>query len=619
MASFEIIGTDYASRISYTVTQNVEKNRSAVKVTKVEVKALGAGGFPAYLKGTISVNGVQTTVLAMTDTISCGITLTQEYAGGGEDSWSGFSTKGVTIYHEEDGSATIPIKVNLAVYKSLGFGKAEVGSAISKTVRVSLPTIPRVSELSASSVELGSEMSIRINRASEGFRDTVGWSCGELSGTIATKTAETELRWTVPMELASQEPNRKRAGVTLTLTTYQANTEIGTRVLMMSCGIPETIVPTLTFSVADKLGYSEAFGGYVQSQSQARVITNAEGSYGSTIERVSVTCGRLTGTGADISFALEDSGTVEISVTVTDSRGRTAREQREITVLPYRKPTVTVTEGYRCDAAGERKPDGEWLKLVFDSQVTALQGNRAVYTGSCTVHDTEQTRQVSLTDYEGQFQVTGGSFLISAGMDTAYDCKISVQDLFTTVESDPVLITVAFALLDLCRATKAVGIGMRARKKERLNIGLAADMNEHAIENLADPVNEQDAATKAYVDSRFPIGAIYISASDISPASLFGGTWEKLKDRFLVGAGNKYSAGDTGGADSVALTAKQMPEHRHDIGYNVVYRQTVTSGGGVRNVVSGGESSTSTGSAGSGEAHENRPPYLAVNMWKRLS
>ena len=137
--------------------------------------------------------------------------------------------------------------------------------------------------------------------------------------------------------------------------------------------------------------------------------------------------------------------------------------------------------------------------------------------------------------------------------------------------------------------------------------------------NVALTAENVGAITRSdLLDAIYPVGSIYLSVSETSPAEIFGGTWEKLRDRFLVGAGNKYSAGDTGGADSVALTDKQMPEHRHGIRYNVVYRQAVNSGGGVRNVVSGGTESMYTDFAGSGGAHENRPPYLAVNMWKRL-
>ena len=625
MAICEIIGSDFGARVTYTVTQDVANNRSTVRVTRVELKTLGVGaGYPVYVKGGIFVNGVQTTVLALTDTAICGISaLSTSYAGGGEGSWSGFSTKDTTITHSDDGTATIPIKANLTVYTSTSSGMVTVGSAISKSVNVSMPTIPRVSELSASPVELGQAMSIGIVRAASGFTDTVTWSCGSVSGTIVSRTSETWISWTPSVTLANQVPNGTAASILLRVDTFQGETQIGSRELTVSCGVPAYLVPSLTVSVEDKLGYAAVCGGYVQNQSQARVRTQAYGTYGSTIQSIAVTCGRLTGTGADLCFALENSGTITVSVTVTDSRGRTAVRNTSITVLAYKKPSVTVTAGYRCDRSGNQKPDGEWLRLVFNAQVTALTGNTAAYTGSCTVHGTTQTRQASLTAYAGQFALTGGSFLISAGIDTAYDCKISVSDKFCTVESGQVLISVAFALLDMCRDTKAIGIGARAAKANKLCIGLDTDMGEHRMENLADPVQNQDAATKAYVErllSRiYPVGSIYISVSNISPASLFGGTWEQLTNRFLVGAGDQYSVGQMGGADTVALQVENLPEHRHSISFNVFYRQTVASGGGVRNVVKEGTGVTESGSTGSGAAHENRPPYLAVYMWKRVA
>lgn len=620
MATCEISGPSFVARVSYTVTQNIEKNRSSVRVTKVEIRSFADIHLNCFLKGTISVNGTQTTQLLLTATEYCAVHVSQSYTGGeaGEGS-TGFKTKSLTVNHDDDGTAKIKIYANLEVI----YNSAQLDYGINKTVSVNLPRIPRVSELTAASVELGQEMAIQIKRASSLFTDTVSWSCGEASGTIAEKTDGENLNWTVPLTLASQAPNGTTVGITLTLQTYTGSTLVGSRELEVRCGVPESLVPTLTVEISDKLGYLEQYGGYVQSQSMARLRTQAQGVYGSTIQRVWVSCGRLSGTGEDLSFALEESGEIAITVTVTDSRGRTASEQTSITVLPYKKPSVTITQGFRCDENGNQQPDGEWMKLTFDAEVTALPGNTAAYTGKCTVHAGEQTRSVSLTDYEGQLSVAGGSFLLSAGIDTAYDCVVSVQDGFQTVDSEPVLISVAFALLDLCRDTKAIGIGMRATSGETLSIGLKTDMTEHTIENLADPEQSQDAATKAYVDrvlkSIYPVGAIYISVSETSPAEIFGGTWERIKNRFLVGAGDKYSVGATGGADSVALTAEQLPQHSHSIGYNVVYRQSVSSGGGVRNVVAGGDASTSTGYTGSGAEHENRPPYLAVNIWKRIA
>ena len=66
--------------------------------------------------------------------------------------------------------------------------------------------------------------------------------------------------------------------------------------------------------------------------------------------------------------------------------------------------------------------------------------------------------------------------------------------------------------------------------------------------------------------SMHPIGSYYLSDESTSPASLFGGTWEQIKDRFLVGAGNSYSVGATGGEATHTLTTSEMPSHSHERG-----------------------------------------------------
>jgi hypothetical protein len=61
----------------------------------------------------------------------------------------------------------------------------------------------------------------------------------------------------------------------------------------------------------------------------------------------------------------------------------------------------------------------------------------------------------------------------------------------------------------------------------------------------------------------YPVGSIYMSVNNVSPATFIGGTWEQLKDRFLLGAGSSYAAGSTGGAATHTLTTAQMPSHTH--------------------------------------------------------
>lgn len=64
------------------------------------------------------------------------------------------------------------------------------------------------------------------------------------------------------------------------------------------------------------------------------------------------------------------------------------------------------------------------------------------------------------------------------------------------------------------------------------------------------------------LDICYPVGSIYQSTKATSPATLFGGTWRQLKDRFLLGAGSK-SAGAVGGEENHKLTVAEMPSHTH--------------------------------------------------------
>lgn len=117
----------------------------------------------------------------------------------------------------------------------------------------------------------------------------------------------------------------------------------------------------------------------------------------------------------------------------------------------------------------------------------------------------------------------------------------------------------------------------------------------------------------AIADSIYPVGAIYLSTSATDPATLFGGTWQRIQDRFLLCAGSTYSAGSTGGEAKHTLTVNEMPAHTHGlsfgIGYNDIGGLDPTNGG----------SGMSTLSSGGGAAHNNMPPYLAVYAWRRTA
>ena len=68
----------------------------------------------------------------------------------------------------------------------------------------------------------------------------------------------------------------------------------------------------------------------------------------------------------------------------------------------------------------------------------------------------------------------------------------------------------------------------------------------------------------------YPVGSIYMSVVETNPAELFGGTWEAMPGRVLLGAGVSdfninYVAGTKGGSRARTLTSSNIPKHTHTV------------------------------------------------------
>ena len=147
---------------------------------------------------------------------------------------------------------------------------------------------------------------------------------------------------------------------------------------------------------------------------------------------------------------------------------------------------------------------------------------------------------------------------------------------------------------------------------------------------------------KKYVDNMvdliYPVGSIYMSANDTSPSTLFGGKWERIKDRFLLAAGDTYSAGSIGGEAAHKLTVDEMPSHeghlyRNEsaIAPNGSDSYFMASGPGIDSgliekyedrpyiIAANNEVIIKGFSRGGDQPHNNMPPYVSVYMWKRIA
>ena len=126
----------------------------------------------------------------------------------------------------------------------------------------------------------------------------------------------------------------------------------------------------------------------------------------------------------------------------------------------------------------------------------------------------------------------------------------------------------------------------------------------------------------------YPIGSIYMSVNSTNPSQLFGGTWEQIKDRFLLACGDTYQNGSIGGSDTHKHgngTLYACIEPRNTYG-NTLYK-IKEQGWTISHYSSGGrETISNTSGAGravdvDGETSETTilPPYLAVYVWCRTA
>ena len=149
-------------------------------------------------------------------------------------------------------------------------------------------------------------------------------------------------------------------------------------------------------------------------------------------------------------------------------------------------------------------------------------------------------------------------------------------------------------------------------------------------ENLQKEVENNKQQIDAIVDKIYPVGSIYMSMNAISPSSFFGGTWVKIEGCFLLGSSSSYSLGATGGEATHVLTTNEMPSHSHTATF---YNDDFSNGGDSQSSDKKKQSpgltydvgwkngawQYSSNATGGGAAHNNMPPYLVVNIWKRTA
>jgi len=574
----------YTLQANWSATQNISGNYSDITITHTLVIGSAYSLNIGTRSNTCSVDGAA-----------------QNYTSPAINRKGGSVTLGTTTHrvnHNADGSKTCTITDVFAISATLDGSKV---SNITASGNITLDNIPRQATITSATdfTDTGTP-SLTFSNAGGFTADAYLEFAPVGSGTqIMRKGAITGKSGTYTFVLTDAERETLRAactGVSMPVR-YVLRTIIGgqeyystlDRTMSMSDATPilgEVSYKDANTSTVAVTGDDQVI---IQRQSDLQVSFGAAtGQKGATIAEYSATFAGVTKTVS--SAGTFDFGKVDVSsdmplvFSVTDSRGLKTSTILNVKVQSWWEPTSTVTLA--------RKNNFEPETHVTATAWYASLGGKNDVTISA------KYRKAGSSDAWSTVVLANGvETTVTCERDYAYEWQaVTADKLGSTTQNLTLGRGIPTFFIDTKKSS--VGVNCFPSGNNRLQLG------ENAFLTAA---------------GAYPVGAIYLSVTDTDPATLFGGTWERIGGRFLLGADDTYTAGSTGGEAEHTLTIDEMPKHNHEIDNlnasgNATPYMTVQAqdnkgyGGNVQTMFAGG-----------GKPHNNLPPYLTVFMWKRVS
>lgn len=327
----------------------------------------------------------------------------------------------------------------------------------------------------------------------------------------------------------------------------------------------------------------------IQNHSTLAVkVPTATAKKGATITSYAIAFGGVTKTvtaaGAVSLGAVDVSHSQALTVTAKDSRGFTASQSVQVTVDDYSAPTAVI--------------DLHRLNNFEPTTYITAHARYSYLNGKNSVTITAKYKKAGESGYGAPIALTDSvQSTVTCDRDSAYDFVVTVADMLESTDYN-IALGKGIPAFFIDTKKSSVGVNCLPSQSDVLQLGDSAWLTAQGA---------------------YPVGAIYLSVTDANPAALFGGTWERIGGRFLLGADSTYAAGSTGGEAAHTLTVDEMPKHNHEVDnlnasgsatpFMTVQAQDKRGFGG----------NVQTMYAGGGKAHNNMPPYLSVYMWQRIS
>lgn len=447
MASGTINGTtsnpNIVCKIEWSSSANINENYSAVTAslyyrrTNTGYTTAGTGTFSINIGGyTGSVNGKQLSI--------------------GSD-WVLAMSHSANIPHNNDGSRTVVINASGSLPPTSLTSTSCSGSAVLDNIpRATTPQLP-------SEAQFGASITITLPRASTAFTHRLTYTFGEQSGTIATNAGSSQ-NWTIPVSLANESIGPYGGYCQITCVTYNGTVSIGTKTVAILLTAPDSMAPiinSVTIAPTDD-GQSayEFFGNkYIQGKSALHITVNATMQYSALLSQCNITVDGKSYSGTDITTdVISTANSVQINVTVMDTRKKTSTSVSTVTVLPYTSPVLSTFSVERCLSDGTADDEGTYLRAKIKYDIDSVNGLNTKSFLLFYRKDGDQ-QQTSL-QFSGGYTYDDVYISTDAILDAdyAYNIRFGILDYFTYIQADAQIPT-AFTLMDYDSGGKGIAFG----------------------------------------------------------------------------------------------------------------------------------------------------------------
>ena len=244
------------------------------------------------------------------------------------------------ITHNADGTKSVSCSASFTPSSSAYYMPTSKTASGTYT----LTTIPRASTVTVKDTNIGSSATINIARNLSSYTDTLTYSFSDLTGTIATKTSNTSVSWTVPTSFYAKIPNASSGVCTITCETFNGNTSLGTKTTTFNVLVdPDTNKPTVSGTIATTDSLSNTLTGgtstIIRYVSNVQATITATGKNSATIASKLIKCDdgqQLTASGT-----MNKVGSGTFTFSAVDSRGLTNSATVTKTLINYVPLTIT--------------------------------------------------------------------------------------------------------------------------------------------------------------------------------------------------------------------------------------------------------------------------------------